>query len=174
MIFCPIWPWHLTDDLEKLEGTSPMLLQALCIISWPSVISSWSFSPETPNLAQNRRFFVPCDLDIWQMTLENNRAPHLTYFKLCASLHSHRSIQTAVTLRKRQIQARVIFCPMWPWNLTDDLEKQYGTSSMLLQAVCMISLPHVNSNWSYSPETAQLGVDLCDLDLLHGHHFCQW
>ena len=28
---------------------------------------------------------------------------------------------------------------MWPWNLTDDLEKQYGTSSMLLQALCIIS-----------------------------------
>ena len=28
---------------------------------------------------------------------------------------------------------------MWPWNLTDDLEKQYGTSSMLLQALCNIS-----------------------------------
>ena len=36
---------------------------------------------------------------------------------------------------------------------------------MLLPAVCMISLPYVNSNWSYSPETAKLVVDLCDLDL---------
>ena len=24
---------------------------------------------------------------------------------------------------------------------------------------------HMNSNWSYSPETVKLGVDLCDLDL---------
>ena len=36
---------------------------------------------------------------------------------------------------------------------------------MLLPVVCIISLPYVNSNWSYSPETAKLGVDLCDLDL---------
>ena len=34
---------------------------------------------------------------------------------------------------------------------------------MLLPAVCMISLPYVNSNWS--PEMAKLGVDLRDLDL---------
>ena len=34
---------------------------------------------------------------------------------------------------------------------------------MLLSAVCVISLPYVNSNWSYSPETAKLGFDLCDL-----------
>ena len=25
----------------------------------------------------------------------------------------------------------VIYCPVWPWNLTDDLEKQLGTPSML-------------------------------------------
>ena len=27
----------------------------------------------------------------------------------------------------------VIFCPVWPWNLMDDLEKQKGTSSILHQ-----------------------------------------
>ena len=32
-LFRAVWPWHLTDDLEKQKGTSPMLLQALCIIS---------------------------------------------------------------------------------------------------------------------------------------------
>ena len=31
-----------------------------------------------------------------------------------------------------------IFCPLWPWNLMHDLEKQWGTSSMLLQAFCII------------------------------------
>ena len=31
--------------------------------------SNWSYSPVTPNLGQNRQFFVPCDLDIWHMTL---------------------------------------------------------------------------------------------------------
>ena len=36
---------------------------------------------------------------------------------------------------------------------------------MLLQALCFISSPYVNSNWSYSLVTAKLGFDLCDLDL---------
>ena len=31
-----------------------------------------------------------------------------------------------------------IFCPVWPWNLMDDLEKQKSTSSMLLQALQII------------------------------------
>ena len=46
--------------------------------------SNWSYSPETPNLGQIRRFLEPCDLEIWRMTLQNNRAPLLCYFKLCA------------------------------------------------------------------------------------------
>ena len=39
--------------------------------------SNWSYSPETPNLGQTRRFLAPCDLEIWRMTLKNNRAPLL-------------------------------------------------------------------------------------------------
>ena len=58
-----------------------------------------------------------------------------------------------------------IFLAVWPWNLTDGLEKQQGTSSKHHQALCIISSSYVNSNWSYSPETAKLSVDLCDLDL---------
>ena len=61
-----------------------------------------AYSPETPNLGQNRWCFVPCDLEIWWMTLENNRAS-LCCFKLCATFHSHRWIQTWVTVRKRPI-----------------------------------------------------------------------
>ena len=62
-----------------------------------------AYSPETPNLGQNRWCFVPCDLEIWLMTLENNRAPLLCCFKLCATFHSHRWIQTEVAVRKRPI-----------------------------------------------------------------------
>ena len=45
-------------------------------------------------------FFVPCDLEIWWMTLKNNRAPLLCYLKLCASFHHHIWNQTGVTVRK--------------------------------------------------------------------------
>ena len=73
--------------------------------------SNWSYSPETLNLGQIQRFLESCDLEIWLITLKNNRAPLLSIIKL------------------------------------------YASSS------------YVNSNWSYSPETVKLGVDLCDLDL---------
>ena len=58
-----------------------------------------------------------------------------------------------------------MFLAVWPWNLTDDHEKQQGTSPKHYQAICIISLSYLNSNWSYSPETVKLGCDLCDLDL---------
>ena len=156
-----------------------MLLHALCIISLPLVNSNWSYSPETPNLGQVRRFFEPCDLEIWRMTLKNNRAPLQCYFKLCASFRSHWCIQTWVRVRKRPIWVKfdncmsrvtlkfdrwpletighlfyatssfvhhfvaidefklelqygnaqsgsnsTLFRVVWPWNLTDDLQKQ--------------------------------------------------
>ena len=156
-----------------------MLLQALCIISYPLVNSNWSYSPKTTNLGQIRRFLALCDLEIWRMTLKNNRAPLLCYFKLCASFRSHWLIQTGVTVRKRPIWVKLddfwsrvtlkfdgwpsktighlfyatssfvhyfvaigefklelqsrnaqsgsnstLFSAVWPWNLTDDLEKQ--------------------------------------------------
>ena len=90
------WPGK---TIGHLFYTTP----SLCIISNPSVNSNWSHSPETLNMGQNRQFFVPCDLEIWRMTLKNNRAPLLCCFKLCASFHSHQWIQTGVTVRKRPI-----------------------------------------------------------------------
>ena len=58
-------------------------------------------------------FFIPCDLEIWWMTLKNNRAPLLSNIKRCASLH-HMWIQTGVMVGK-QLHG---FWPPWPWPLT--------------------------------------------------------
>ena len=55
----------------------------------------------------NRRFFSPCDLEIWWMTTKSNRAPLLCYFKLFASFRSHWWIQTGVTVLKRLIWVKV-------------------------------------------------------------------
>ena len=55
----------------------------------------------------NHRFFVPCDLEIWWMALENNRAPLLYYIKLCASFQIHWWIQIGITVRKRKIWVKI-------------------------------------------------------------------
>ena len=98
-------------------------------------------------------FFVPCDLEIRWITLENNRAPLLYYIKLCASNQIHRWIETEVTVRKRSIRVKIddfLSCvtlkfDRWLWKTIDH-------TLVLLQALCIISQPSVNSNWSYSPE----------------------
>ena len=135
-----------------------MLLQALCSISYPLVNSNWSYSPETPNLGQIQWILELCDLEIWWMTLKNNRAPLLCYFKLCAAFHSYWWIQTGVTVRKRPIwvkfddfESRVTLkFDGWPWKTIEHLF--YATSSFVQHFI-----PIVNSNWSYSPETPNLG-----------------
>ena len=40
---------------------------------------NWSNNPETLHLVINRRYFEPCDLEIWRMTLKNKRTPLLCY-----------------------------------------------------------------------------------------------
>ena len=77
--------------------------------------SNWSYSPETPNLGQIRRFLEPCDLEIWWMTFKINMAPLLCYFKRCAAFRSHWLIQTGVTVRKRLIWSNsTILKAAWP------------------------------------------------------------
>ena len=96
-----------------------------------------AYSPETPNLGQNRWCFVPCDLEIWWMTLENIRAPLLCCFKLCATFHSHRWIQTGVAVRKRPIWVKfddfysrvTLKFEVWPWKTIGHL--YYATSSSM-------------------------------------------
>ena len=123
---------------------------------------NWSYSPETPNSGQNLRFFVSCDLEGWWMTLKNNRAPLLIYFKLCASLRSHWWIQTGVTVQKRPIQVKIwdFFSRVtlkfdgWPWKTIRHLF--YATSSYEHH----FFYPSVDSIRSYGPEKPKLGQNL--------------
>ena len=71
------------------------------------------------------------------MTSKNNRAPLLSYFKLCVSFHTHWWIQTGVTVRKYPIWvkiddlfSRVTFkLDRWPWKTIGHLF--YATSSFV-------------------------------------------
>ena len=80
--------------------------------------SNWSYSPETPNLGQIRQFLDPYDLEIWQMTLKNNRAPFLFSFQLCAWFHCHMWIQTGVRVRKQLswvLTSVTLTFDLWLW-----------------------------------------------------------
>ena len=86
---------------------------------------------------KNQRFIVPCDLKIWRITLKNYRAPLLCCFKLCASFHSHRWIQTKVTVPKHSIRVKIgdllsrvtLKFDEWPWKTIGHLF--YVASSFL-------------------------------------------
>ena len=85
----------------------------------------------------NQRFFSSCDLEIWCITLKNNRAPLLYYIKLCVSFQIHRWIQTEVTLQKRSIGVEIgdflslvtLEFDGWPWKTIGHLF--YTTSSFV-------------------------------------------
>ena len=110
------------DDLKKQQGTSSIPRQALCIISKPSVNSNWSYSRETLISCQNWWFFVPCDLEIWWMTLKNYRESLLCRFKLYASFHSHQWFKTGVTALKPPIWVKIadffVPCDLETWQTT--------------------------------------------------------
>ena len=76
-------------------------------------------------LDSNSRFISPGDLKIYWMTSKHNRAPLLSYIKLCASFQIQQWIQTGATARKLSVRVKIddFCCPAWPWNLTNDLEK---------------------------------------------------
>ena len=130
----------------------------------------------------NRQFFVPCDLEIWQMTLKNNRAHLLFYFKLRASFHSHLWIQNGVTVRKGSIWVKIgNFLSHvtsnfngWPWKTIGHFF--YATSGFVHHfiAICEFKMELQSGNgwvrvwplWPW-PFTS-------DLDLLYGYHFCHW
>ena len=80
--------------------------------------SNWSYSPETLNLGQIQRFLELCDLEIWRMTLKNNRAPLLSNIKLCASFHHDIWFQTGVMVRKRLswlLTSVTLTFDLWLW-----------------------------------------------------------
>ena len=80
-----------------------MLLQALCSISYPLVNSNWSYSSETPNLGQIWQFLEPCDLEIWRMTLENNRPLQA----LCIISYPLVNSNLSYNFQKRSIRVKI-------------------------------------------------------------------
>ena len=70
-------------------------------------------------------FFQPCDLEIWPMTLKNNRQ---LFFSTLSFMHHFIAIgKFKLELQSGNAQFGsnlMIFRAVWPWNLTYDLEKQ--------------------------------------------------
>ena len=107
------WPWKTIGHI--FYATSRFLLHFVAIGEFRLELQSGN-----ANLGQNRRYHQPCDLEIWRMTLKNNRAPFLSNIRLHASFHHHMWIQTGVTTRKRLrgvMTSVTLTFDLWPWSL---------------------------------------------------------
>ena len=134
------WPWNLMDDLEKFWAH--LLYYTKLCASYQ--ILQWI---RTEVRVLKRSIRVTIDDFLSHVTLKFDGWPWKTMGHLFYTLSSFvHHLKTMVEL-KLELQSgnaqfgskSAIFCPVWPWNLTDDLEKQWGTSSMLLQPLCIIS-----------------------------------
>ena len=81
-IFLVVWPCNLTYDLEKtiwhlFYATSSCVHHFVAIGEFKLELQSGN-----AQFGSNRRFLELCDLEIWRMTLKNNRAPLLSNMKL--------------------------------------------------------------------------------------------
>ena len=102
-IFRAVRPWNLMDDFQN--NRAPLLCYFKLCASFRTYwwIQTWVTFRKRSIRVKIDDSFWPCDLEILRMTLKNDRASLLWYFKLCASFHTHWWIQIGVTVRKSSI-----------------------------------------------------------------------
>ena len=114
---CDLEIWWMTSENNR----TPLLYYIKLCASNPLVNSNLSYSPDTLNSGQNQRFFCP----VWTRNLTHD-------------LEKQRSASSMVPQAKCIISYPLMnskwgYSPetpnmgqnhVWPWNLTDDLEKQ--------------------------------------------------
>ena len=95
-----VWPWKTIGHL--FYATSSFVHHFVAIADF-----KLELQPGNAQFGSNSTIFKPCDLEIWRMTLKNNRTPIECYCELCASFRSHRWFQTGDTVRKRPIWVKI-------------------------------------------------------------------
>ena len=106
------WPWKTIGHLFYVA--SSFLHHFIAISEFKLELQSGN-----AQFGSKSEIFVPCDLEIWRMTLKNNRAL-LRKIKLWASFHHHMWIQTGITVQKR------LSWVMTSVTLTFDLDFLHG------------------------------------------------
>ena len=162
------WPkiWPMVQNILRISTLHPASLQHGQFSEKQGKSEGFDSCDRPNNLTQiglKSSIFQPVWEICW-MTLKNSRTSLLYYVKLCASFQGHWWIQTGVRIPKRSIPVKIgnflssvtLKFDIWPW-------KQKVASSTLRQALCIISMPLVNSNWCYRPKTPNLGQNRCFL-----------
>ena len=107
------WPWKIIGHL--FYATSSFVYHCIAICEFKLELQSGN-----PQFGSKSRFCFLCDLEIWWMTLKNNRAPLLSNIKLCASFRHHIWIQTRVTVQKWLswvLTSVILTFDLWAWLL---------------------------------------------------------
>ena len=153
-IFQHMWPGNFKDDLEK-NNRVPLLYYTKLCASFQShqLIQSGVTIWKHPIWVKIRDF-SPCDLEIWRITVKNNRAVVRFDFKLCASFHSQMWIQTGVTVPKCPIfdKINVFFSHVtlkfdrWPWKTIGYLFE--ATSSFVHHFIAICEFEHEFWSWN--------------------------
>ena len=162
-LFCSVWPWNLMDDIWKTIRHL-FYVASNCVHHF---IANIKFNLELQS--RNAKFVWKSAFYLSRMTLKFDGGPWKTIRHLfrVISIFVHQFVAICeFKLESRSgnnpvgSKSLILFvpCDLEIWWMT--LKKQEGTSSMLHQALCIISSTNLNSNWSYSPETEQLGFDL--------------
>ena len=86
-VLCDLEIWQMTLTINR----APLLHYVKLCPSFRSHrwIQTWVTVQKRSIRVKIGNFFVPRDLEIWWMTLENNKVPLVYYAKLCASFQSH-------------------------------------------------------------------------------------
>ena len=157
-------PCHLGILLMILKNNKAPLYFKLCA----SFLSHWWIQTKVTAWKHSIRFKIDNFLSC--VTLKVDGWPWKTsshFFYACPGIVHNLKATSELKLRllfgNPHFESKLaMFCPVWPWKLRDDIEKQQDTPPVPHQALCIISSPYVNSN---ALEMAKLGFDLWDLDL---------
>ena len=94
--------WHWKTIVHLFYATSSFVQHLVAIGEFELELQSGNTQS-----GSNSTFFRAVRPWNFRMTLQNNRAPLLCYFKLCASFRTHWWIQTWVRVRKCSIQVKI-------------------------------------------------------------------
>ena len=113
VIFCPMWPSNLMDDLVKVWKTIGHLLYAMSsFVHHFKAMGEFKLELQSGNAQLGSKPVIFCPVWPWNLSddLEQGKSEG---FDNC-----HRPSNLTQTGLKL-----LIFQPVWPWNLMDDLEK---------------------------------------------------
>ena len=125
-------------------------------------------------MSKSAIFLVPCELQIWQMTLKNNRVPILCYL----SFHSHWWIQLELQSGNAKFGQNRWFFPCvtlkfnaWPWKTIQHLF--YASLSFVHHFIAIgeFKLELQSGNAKLGQKFWPLWPWALASDLLHGHYF---